>query len=472
MSEQHLNPDVRHTVLQLMDGGVRLDPIKVSADDALAWAKKNNVDLTESGDREALINTARILRNLPPYKIISPPTPKVAAASTRDGHPSVAAAQQVHVDRPGDVDISVGREWAKANRLKWSADYGLDYADWVNEERRRLQLPAFRFKPRQGDNRPVSPGQQALSALPAAGPRTDPIVSTIQPEEGDAARWKSLPTTAGELFDMATSFVGTVSGTVTPEIAKLLLDLNVENRPLSAGAVARFVDILNTGRWINTGEPLIVASTGVLNDGQHRLHAIVEADIAAELDVRFGVPREAFTSTGTGLRRTNGHILALAGRQYATMQGALCRLLVHYDHGEMQKLFDGIDGDQAVRMTEDNPDIGRVAALLRSLKFKPIKNGAFGFVLIAVARELGFDKAEEFAKLVDSGQGAEDSPTRRLHVRLMEAALSKTVRLRPIDNCVMVALAWNAWISGKPVQVLRVHETHRTGSGFPRLVFE
>ncbi len=271
---------------------------------------------------------------------------------------------------------------------------------------------------------------------------------------------------------MATSYVGTVSGLVTPEIAKLLLGMNHENRPLSASGVARFVGILEADRWINTGEPIIVASNGVLSDGQHRLHAIVESGIAAELDVRFGVPREAFTSTGTGLRRTNGHILAIAGRQYSTMQGALCRLLIHYDRGQMQKLYDGIDGDEAVRMTEELPDIGRVAALLRALRFKPIKNGFFGFVLVAAAREIGFDKAEEFAKLVESGQGAEDSPTRRLHVRLMEAALSKTVRLRPVDNCVMVVLAWNAWITGKPVQVLRVHETHRTGPGFPKLVFE
>ena len=466
-----LDPAARHTVLDMLDGGVRIQPIKVTGDEALAWARKNKVDLGQSGDRESIINTARIARNLPPYKITSPPTPPAPLPVTRDGAPSVAALQQAHEARPGDVDVSVGYDWAKANGLKFDSSLGTSWPDQINARRAELRLPRFRWKPRPGDNRPISPGQAALNRLPVLEPSAEPIVSTIAAERGDEARWKGLPTTAAELYDMATSFVGVVSGLVTPELAGLLLQLNTENRTLNDKAVNGHVQSIVSGRWINDGNPIKIATNAVLNDGQHRLSAVVKSGVAVHMDLRFGVPREAFTVTDTGMRRTNGQILAMAGRQYSTMQSALCRLLVRYDQGEMQRLYDGVDGDVVVAMTEKNPEIGRVAALLRALKFKPIKNGAFGFVLVAAAREIGFEKAEEFAKLVDSGQGADDSPTRRLHVRLMEAALSKTVRLRPIDNCVMVAVSWNAWITGKPIQVLRVGETHRTGAGFPKLVF-
>ena len=465
-----LDPDARHTVLDMIDGGVRIQPIKVSGDEALAWARKNKVDLSQPGDRESIINSARIARNLPPYKITSPPTPPAPPPVTRDGAPSVAAAQQVHEARPGDVDMRVPLEWAKANRIIWDR-VTPKFIDQINEERRRLKLPMYRVKPKPGGAAIVTPGQAALSRLPVAELNAEPIVSTIAAERGDEARWKGLPTNAAELYDMATSFVGVVSGLVTPALAELLLQMNTENRNLNDKAVSGHVQAIVSGRWINDGNPIKIATNAVLNDGQHRLSAVAKSGTAVHMDLRFGVPREAFTVTDTGMRRTNGQILAMAGRQYSTMQSALCRLLVRYDQGEMQRLYDGVDGDVVVAMTESNPDIGRVAALLRALKFKPIKNGAFGFVLVAAARKIGFEKAEEFAKLVDSGQGADDSPTRRLHVRLMEAALSKTVRLRPIDNCVMVAVSWNAWITGKPIQVLRVGETHRTGPGFPKLVF-
>ena len=456
----------------MLDGGVRIQPIKVTGDEALAWARKNKVDLGQSGDRESIINTARIARNLPPYKITSPPTPPAPLPVTRDGAPSVAAAQQAHEARTGDVDMSVPLDWARINRIKWDR-VTPKFIDQINEERRRHKLPLFRVKPKPGGAAIVTPGQVALSRLPVAEPNAEPIVSTIAAERGDEARWKGLPSTAAELYDMATSFVGVVSGLVTPALAELVLQLNTENRNLNDKAVNGHVQAIVERRWINDGNPIKIATNAVLNDGQHRLSAVVKSGVAVPMDLRFGVPREAFTVTDTGMRRTNGQILAMAGRQYSSMQGALCRLLIRYDEGQMQRLdAGGVEGDVAVRMTEENPNIGRVAALLRSLKFKPIKSSYFGFVLVVAARELPFEKVEEFARLVESGQGAEDSPTRRLHVRLMEAAMSKGVRLRPIDICVMCVLMWNAWIGNRPVQVVRVHELHRKGDGFPRLVFE
>ncbi len=167
MSEaRHLDPDIRHTKMEMIEGGVHLQPIKVSADEALVWAAKNKVDLGQSGDKEALINTARLVRNLAPYKIVEPPTLKpVVPAATRDGSPSVAVAQQVHEDRPGDVDMRVASEWAKANRIVWDR-VTPKFIDQINEERRKLKLPMFRIKPKPGSAAIVTPGQEALSRLP------------------------------------------------------------------------------------------------------------------------------------------------------------------------------------------------------------------------------------------------------------------------------------------------------------------
>lgn len=61
---------------------------------------------------------------------------------------------------------------------------------------------------------------------------------------------------------------------------------------------------MSSGEFENTGEPLILSSEGVLNNGQHRLLAVAEADAVVDMDVRFGIPRRAFTKTDIGAPRT------------------------------------------------------------------------------------------------------------------------------------------------------------------------
>jgi hypothetical protein len=69
--------------------------------------------------------------------------------------------------------------------------------------------------------------------------------------------------------------------------------------------VDRFVARLRAGQWINAGEPVIISDTGCLNDGQHRLTAIMRNGIPAVMDLLMGIARDAFTATGTGARRTS-----------------------------------------------------------------------------------------------------------------------------------------------------------------------
>ncbi len=71
--------------------------------------------------------------------------------------------------------------------------------------------------------------------------------------------------------------------------------------------------------------------------------------------------------------------------------------------------------------------------------------------------------------LVDSGKAEEGDATRRLHVRLRDAAMAKE-RLPQLDVAVLTVRAWNAWVAGRPLQQLRVGEADRTAKGFPKVV--
>ena len=458
MSEHHLDPEAQHTVIEMLDGGVRLKAEEVEAVDALAWAAANKVVLTDSGSIEALINKARADQNLTLWKIKAPPRsilgtePQLFPLPPLKPTPVPAAIQA----QPGEVTMDVVFKYAKSERLTWNRVQPL--LEQVNDYRKGWGLPPFRIK--------------AKDALPADYVPEATFVDLERPAEPKSKTWSGkMPESEAEVLDLAYNFNGMISGLVTPDVARWLLTLNTGNRKLnrSGDGVKRFVKLLRTGKWLLTGEPVIVSSEGIINDGQHRLHAIVDAGMPGHLDIRFGIDRSAFVATNTGVRRSIGQVLGIAGRPYGPMQGSVARFLYFYDRGEV-KFSDVLEGGEIVDLVEKEPLIGEVSLLVnRTTKFKPIRNSSFASVMTAAARLVPFEKVEEFTKLTESGQGDEYLPTRRLHSKLADIRM-QGLYLPKIDAMILVALAWNAWIRGKHLRAFVITDDHRTGPGFPRIV--
>ena len=360
-----------------------------------------------------------------------------------------------------DADLATIEEWGRANGVQ-KVDGRFRISD-IAYARSKVGLPKFNLvagrvlngaasetKPMAGEAERL-PGRQPAQAPPTLG--TSP----------------TMPTTEFELVDLVTGYSGTITGLVSPQLAEWLLALNLNNRPMSPRAIDRFIKILRRGAWQNTGEPIIVANNGQLSDGQHRLTAIRRTGIAAECDLRLGIARQAFAVTGTGARRTLGNALAIAGKPHASMQAAIGRLLVQYDAGAIHHHNIQVDTDLVIAATEAEPAVGAVAALIRPLKFKPTRTAPFGFALVLAQRATSIDQAAAFAHLVDGGKAEEDDASRRLHVRLRDAAMAKE-RLSQLDVAILTVRAWNAWITGKPVQQLRVTDADRVADGFPKVV--
>ena len=383
------------------------------------------------------------------------------ATRTRDGMPSVAAMLEQDQEEWVPAEPADVAAWARENKLM--IDRSLPILDQVNAARMSHGLPRMRVQPRQGA-RPADP-----APAPPAARDPDPSWSAIFPGGAIPTGPFPIAATEDELLGLVLEHDGTLTGLVTSTVAEWLLKINTGNRPLSKGGVDRFVALLRSGGFMNTGEPIIVSREGVLNEGQHRLTAIQRSGIGAVLDVRFGISREAFAATGTGARRTVGNVLAIAGKSHASMQAAIGRLLVHHAAGEPHRFNQQVEPQTVIAATEAEPALGDIAALIRSLKFKPARTAPFGFALLLAQKASSLSLADTFAHLVDSGKADEDDATRRLHVRLRDAAMAKE-RMHQVDIAVLTIRAWNAWIVDKPVQLLRVTDADRTGEGFPKVV--
>src|SRR5215831_11828755 len=70
--------------------------------------------------------------------------------------------------------------------------------------------------------------------------------------------------------------------TVTPKMANELLVKNKINRAIRQSKVRKYARDITMGRWKLTHQPLALDEHGNVLDGQHRLLAVIEADIPVQ----------------------------------------------------------------------------------------------------------------------------------------------------------------------------------------------
>ncbi len=100
---------------------------------------------------------------------------------------------------------------------------------------------------------------------------------------------------------------------ITPTIAKELLEHNDHNRKLTNRNIDVLVKAIKNDEWQVSGQTIIIDTNGDLADGQHRLEAIVVADVAVFANVCRGVEPKVFTVIDIGKARTGADILSING---------------------------------------------------------------------------------------------------------------------------------------------------------------
>lgn len=260
------------------------------------------------------------------------------------------------------------------------------------------------------------------------------------------------------LLELITSHSGTITGLVTPEIAKALLSINTGNRPVSKTSLDKFRSILSEGRWQNTGEPVIISREGILNDGQHRLMAVANGLHAVEMDVRFGIPRAAFPVTGTGTKRTVGNIVGIAGIANANLMAATARIIYAARLEQWQLLHTNVDPDKIIALIREEKFLGDVAALIKSYNLvKDLNQAWFAAALVLIANNAGMSLAKDFGNAVNKRIGADTCAASAFHDWLMThkdahiAALWRRTAKRLFIACKM----FNFWVSETPVRLIK-----------------
>ena len=121
--------------------------------------------------------------------------------------------------------------------------------------------------------------------------------------------------------------------TLTPAIAKKLLEHNPSNRPLSQPRAKRIAESISRGEWLANGETIIVDVNGALIDGQHRCLAVVIAGIPIQTLFVEGVCPDAFATIDSGHARTDANRFSISGEANTSdLSSALAKLHMYINN--------------------------------------------------------------------------------------------------------------------------------------------
>lgn len=124
--------------------------------------------------------------------------------------------------------------------------------------------------------------------------------------------------------------------TITPEMALELLTSNIQNRSVNQRRVDALAALIRDGKWIIDGNPIRIARSGRLLDGQHRLYAIIEAEVPVDSYLVTDLDEEAEFIIDTGKPRMFAEHLRRKGISSVSMVSAVTRLLMLYRQKYME----------------------------------------------------------------------------------------------------------------------------------------
>lgn len=255
--------------------------------------------------------------------------------------------------------------------------------------------------------------------------------------------------------------------TITPEIAVRMLETNISNRAIRQPRVNSYAESMKRGKWTLTGEAIKIGvpdENGIaeLIDGQHRLWACVESGHAFNTWVMLNVTSDAKTFIDSGLPRSMGDVIGLAGMDHANHRASVARLVLGWREGVLQNTNRWqvvVTRDRVLDFIRENYDaqgeaIRTGSIIRRNTTGSTTAIAAFVFEI----RRTNPAKAEEFIQAWITGENLDaDSPVRALRQWTMMRTANNKRTENPLYLLTMTR-AWNAFLVNGAIRKMIVRK--------------
>jgi hypothetical protein len=241
---------------------------------------------------------------------------------------------------------------------------------------------------------------------------------------------------------------------VTPAIAeKWLADHNAGNRPISKHVVKTYAEDMREGRWMLTHQGPAFDENDRLIDGQHRLAAVIAADVPVPMYVTFGADSATFVVLDINFKRQPGHLIA---GPHSTTKASAARLLttpprIYYENR--------LHNRDAVRIVAEHPRMDDAAALAVRVYKETRINQSMHTALLTLALESPSvaPKVDEWVEGLATGAGLMPGDSRlllrnkwALEGRHLNAGAGRN------DAVFFLVRAWNAFVAGDQMTQFRL----------------
>jgi hypothetical protein len=252
---------------------------------------------------------------------------------------------------------------------------------------------------------------------------------------------------------------------ITPEMANKFLKRNVKNRNLNINHVKKLAQEMKSGRWVLNGVPIQFNDKGDLINGQHRLNAIIVANMVIELLVITGVsdPRAFDTIDQNSLVRGAHTILQLKGIPNATRMVSIAKKLMLWDQTEDKSNFPILAGksqstvEVANYFEENEGDITFIYDLMRDAKILTVcKAYSAVFAALIICFRNNEKDTLTFIEKFKTGAGLhENSPILLLREKLLHAPTKDSGRRWELEVMAMIIKSFNDHAAGRSRRLLR-----------------
>lgn len=247
---------------------------------------------------------------------------------------------------------------------------------------------------------------------------------------------------------------------VTPATARTWLKKNLLNRNLRDDTVAKYARDMKEGNWETTHQGIAFYDDGTLADGQHRLHAVVKADVPVKFVVTHGIPRHAGQVIDQNAPRLTHDAIRIGGGPdwierdiVATVRFVLGKM---GDDSKPRSVPEVVD--YCVRYAENL----RFANELTTVKKRNVTSaGIVSCYFCALQAGEPQEKVRRFSEIMYTGEikGPYENPAIRLREFLISEGARAWVGGNRVQTAKKVQRAIQLFCEGKPINKLYMPET-------------
>lgn len=250
---------------------------------------------------------------------------------------------------------------------------------------------------------------------------------------------------------------------ITPEVAADWLENRnlAANRSLSEHVAVKYAKAMKEGRWLFTHQGIAFDTEGWLIDGQHRLRAVVLSRATVEMFVVPDCDGATFAVLDGGYKRQAAHLIHAPGSRVVAATARILAIVTGESVGI--RVQDGIydtqlPTDEVIRVAELWPELGELYPAVDACYRSGRVNRPMHLAVLAQAmRTRHRSKMSDWFDGLTEGAGlAANDPRLLLRNRFIRD--SKQLNSERGLTYNLIAKAWNAHATGRPLGVLKVTE--------------